>query len=117
MLSMESLWSGCEGKLRGKGSAERGGCRLARRKGLAKSLIPQGLMHQQDLQPKSLRRSRSGTWPFMRAFVSSKQTPKSVSTAPKTRVPNTRVVGAHKIAVCYGPKTQNCKLLAVGSSD
>ncbi|XP_048479724.1 NAD kinase isoform X6 [Plutella xylostella] len=68
MLSMESLWSGCEGKLRGKGAAERGGCRLARRKGLAKSLIPQGLMHQQDLQPKSLRRSRSGTWPRTRSL-------------------------------------------------
>lgn len=68
MLAMDSLWCGSESELSTlrlcKSTVEKSDYRLRRKpsKG-SKSLIPQGLLHAAESQPRAVRRRRSGTWP------------------------------------------------------
>ncbi|KAI8439266.1 hypothetical protein MSG28_013103 [Choristoneura fumiferana] len=69
---MDSLWCGSESELSTlrlcKSTVEKSDYRLRRKpsKG-SKSLIPQGLLHAAESQPRAVRRRRSGTWPRVQA--------------------------------------------------
>ncbi|XP_073961764.1 NAD kinase-like isoform X2 [Choristoneura fumiferana] len=73
MLAMDSLWCGSESELSTlrlcKSTVEKSDYRLRRKpsKG-SKSLIPQGLLHAAESQPRAVRRRRSGTWPRTRSL-------------------------------------------------